>query len=152
MHVSGLFKEGRNISILGSVVNLIVSIVLGKAWGIIGIFLGTFCTYLIQIVMKIYYVYKLKFKSSCWAYAFRMIMYSGLFVACMFGCKILTDWCNIGNSIESEIGRDILQFVVNGVVSTVVVILVTLVCFSRTEEFRYYIGLIGGYLKKIKKK
>ena len=152
MHVSGLFKEGRNISILGSVINLIVSIVLGKAWGIIGIFLGTFCTYVIQTIMKIYYVYKLKFKSSSWPYSLRMLMYSGLFAACMFGCKKLTDFCVVGNRIENEIGRDILQFVINGAVSTVVVIIVTVVCFSRTEEFKYYIGLITGYLKKNKAK
>ena len=152
MHVSGLFKEGRNISILGSGVNLIVSIILGKFWGIIGIFLGTFCTYIIQIVMKIYYVYKLKFKTSCWPYAFRMIMYSVLFIACMISCKWVTDYIDISNLVNNGIGRDILQFLVNGLVASILVLLVTVICFSRTEEFKYYLGMVKNFLQKKKQK
>ena len=48
MHVAGLFKEGRNISIIGSVVNLVVSIVFAYYTGIFGVFFGTFLTYIIQ--------------------------------------------------------------------------------------------------------
>lgn len=144
MHVSGLFKEGRNISILGSVVNLVVSVVLGKAWGIIGIFLGTFCTYLIQTVLKIYYVYKMKFKSSCVNYAIRMAMYAILLIACMFGCKWLTGLYSIGN--------DILRFFINGIVSSFIVLIVVVVCFIYTEEFKYYLGMATEYIKKLKRK
>ncbi|MBO4616882.1 MAG: hypothetical protein J5717_05990 [Lachnospiraceae bacterium] len=144
MHVSGFFKEGRNISIAGSVVNLIVSIVFGKMWGIIGIFLGTFCTYLIQTILKIYYVYKLKFKSSCADYGTRMTMYTVLLIACMFGCKWLTGLYVIEN--------DILRFFVNGAVSSVVVIAVIVVLFARTAEFKYYFEMAKGITKKFKRK
>ena len=144
MHVSGFFKEGKNISIAGSVVNLIVSIVLGKFYGIIGIFLGTFCTYLIQIVLKIYYVYKLKFHTSAMPYALRMIMYAVLMLGCMFGCKWVTS--------QYVITNDILRFLVNGAVATVIVAAVVLVCFVRTEEFKYYWGMIIGFLTKKNKK
>ena len=143
MHVSGFFKEGRNISIAGSVVNLIVSIVLGKMYGIIGIFLGTFCTYAIQIVLKIYYVYKLKFNSSGWPYAIKMIMYSVILLGCMFGCKWVTGLYTIQN--------DVLRFLINGVVSSLIVVVVVIACFFKTKEFKYYLGMIQGALKKIRK-
>lgn len=140
MHVSGFFKEGRNISIAGSVVNLIVSIVLGKKYGIIGIFMGTFCTYIIQIVLKIYYVYKLKFNTSCAAYAFRMISYFAITLACMFGCKWLTGLYLIEN--------DILRFLANGIISSIVVFFVIVIIFFRTKEFKYYLGMALGFIKK----
>ena len=47
MTVSGLFEKDRNISIAGSVINLIVSIILGIKIGICGIFIGTICTYFV---------------------------------------------------------------------------------------------------------
>ena len=50
--MTGEFEIGRNISIAGSVANLVVSIVLGIYMGIAGIFLGTVATYVLQIVLK----------------------------------------------------------------------------------------------------
>ena len=142
MHVSGLFKQGKNISIMGSAVNLVVSIIFGKMYGIVGIFFGTFCTYFIQIVLKIYYVYKLKFEMPSWPYAIRMIIYGGMLLGCMFGCKWLTSQYTIDNNV--------LRFIVNGVVASIAVMIVTIVCFFKTEEYNYYWNMVKNFLSKKK--
>lgn len=48
----GLFRVDKIVSVLGSAVNLLVSVLLGRRWGMAGIFLGTSCTLVIQIALK----------------------------------------------------------------------------------------------------
>ncbi len=141
MHVAGLFKEGRNISIIGSVVNLAVSIVLGHFWGIVGIFLGTFCTYVIQIVLKIYYVYKLSFKTSSMRYSFTLIGFSAMLVLFMFGCKFICDNIVINNSF--------IQFLVNGAISSLLYLSIVVILFRKNENYVYFKSLL---LNKIHRK
>ena len=64
MHLSGFFEIGRNISFVSAVINLAVSIVLGMKIGLIGIFIGTMCTYTIEIIAKVHYLFKLYFKEN----------------------------------------------------------------------------------------
>ena len=143
MHVAGLFKEGRNISIIGSVVNLVVSIVFAHYTGIFGVFFGTFLTYVIQIVMKMYYVYKLKFKHSGKRYYLYMFKYLVLFVILVIA----------NNMICSSINTSIhfLDFIIQGLVSAVVSLLVIVLCFGRNEEFKYYCKLAVSYFNKLRK-
>lgn len=142
MHVAGFFKEGRNISIIGSVVNLVVSIVLGWFTGIFGIFLGTFFTYFIQILMKIYYVYKLKFKESYRKYLGMVTTYFLLMFALMFGCNYICSF--ISTSMV------VVDFFLCGIISASITFLVVYVLYGRTDYFKFFAGLIGGFLKKRK--
>lgn len=64
LEVSGLFSLDKYIGIIGSVVNLIVSIILGLYIGIAGIFIGTICTQVIQITLKIFLIFKKKYFKS----------------------------------------------------------------------------------------
>ena len=52
MTVSGLFAQNKNISLTGDFLNLLVSILLGRKLGILGILLGTSCTLIIQYALK----------------------------------------------------------------------------------------------------
>lgn len=140
MHVAGLFKEGRNISIIGSAANLFVSIVFGYFWGIFGIFLGTFCTYFIQIVMKIYYVHKITFKTSAVKYSLQLTGFSVMLLAFMFGCRFV---CSL-----IQIKSNLLQFIVNGAIVSVIYLVFVLVVFGRNENFLYFKNLVFEKLKK----
>lgn len=53
MTVSGMFDKERNISILYAMANLIISLLLVKPLGIIGVLLGTSASYLIQNIFRI---------------------------------------------------------------------------------------------------
>ncbi len=141
MHVSGFFVEGRRISIIGSVGNLVVSIIFGYFTGIFGIFLGTFVTYLIQILMKIHYVYKLKFNESGIRYYLYLLQFTVVLVGLMFGCERL---CSL-----MVTGSDILDFIVHGSVAAVITLGVLALLYCRTPEFKYYKELAFGYIKKI---
>lgn len=58
VQASGLFQKDKNISIIGSLANLALSIVLGIQFGMIGIFIGTLSSYIIQAELKIRLLYK----------------------------------------------------------------------------------------------
>lgn len=53
MAVSGLFKKEKNIAIIGTIANLIASLILVKTVGIIGVYVGTLISIIIQILLKI---------------------------------------------------------------------------------------------------
>lgn len=144
MHVSGYFVHGRNISIAGTVINLIVSIVLGYYTGIFGIFLGTFCTYLIQTVLKVYYIYKLKFNESCSEYLLTLLNITILLGVLMAGCGWICSFVKTGIFI--------VDFVISGLISAIIVILVIAVIYHKSEYFKYYKDLVFQYLNKMKKK
>lgn len=144
MHVSGLFKEGRNISILGSIVNLVTSIILANYIGLAGIFIGTFLTYLIQIILKIYYVYRLRFQCSAKSYIWLVCKFSIIWAGLMFGCNYICRYIDTSHNI--------VDFILKGIISALITIAVIIVCFFRTEEFKYYKSLAFIALSKIRLK
>lgn len=139
MHVAGYFVQGRNISICGSVVNLIVSIILGRYWGIAGIFLGTVCTYVIQIVLKIICMYRNRFHKSAKGYWLMWAKALAIFFVSLVVVEIL---------LNRITGEAFLRFLVLGALS--VVISGVFVCVPNlfTDEFKYAIG----FLKRVRLK
>ncbi|MGM9552427.1 MAG: oligosaccharide flippase family protein [Clostridia bacterium] len=143
MHMIGEFEKGRNISIIGSVVNLIVSIVLGKMIGITGIFLGTVVTYVIQVIMKIYYVYKLRFKESPFKYSLLWISLASVLIFSMLLSKAVCHFVTTPYLILDFIVYGIIGAVISGVTITLV--------YCKSDEFHYSLNLVMGFLKKKKR-
>lgn len=144
MHVAGYFTQGRNISIIGSLVNLVVSIVFGYYTGIFGIFLGTFCTYFIQIVLKIYYVYKLKFKESALPYTWMIVRNAILLMVLMLGCRYICSFIHTPFYL--------LNFVIYGAISAVVTIVVLVFLYRRNEHYIYFLELAKKYIGRFRRK
>lgn len=142
MHVSGLFKEGRNISIIGSEVNLVVSIIFAHQTGIFGVFFGTFFTYVIQIFLKIHYVYKLKFEAPERHYHIYLLKFFGMFLILL---AINYQLCSF---IQTPV--HLANFILKGIVAALVSGLSILLCFGKSEEFKYYISLGLVYIKKFR--
>ena len=80
MFLTGYFAVGRNISFVSAMTNLIISVILGKQIGIIGIFIGTMSTYLIEIIVKTYYLFKRYLQRSSRQYVFLWIRMTLVFV------------------------------------------------------------------------
>lgn len=144
MHVSGLFKEGRNISIVGSTVNLITSIILGIRWGMLGIFIGTSMTYLIQIVLKIKDIYRLKFHHSCRKYA---VLWGILVFDLLLGMFVGSYACNYIN-----VDGYLLRFFVFGIVGAITSIAIISITSFRREEWQYCRELMVQGIRRIQKK
>ena len=143
MHLSGFFAIGRNISFVSAVVNLAVSIILGMKIGMIGIFIGTMCTYTIEIITKVYYLFKLYFKESSFRYASFWLSMMLVFIAEIVIIYIVNQHLNV-SALPS--------FVFNGFLSVLLTFVMITMVFCRTDAYLYSKQLIIRYLKKVIKK
>lgn len=143
MHLSGFFEIGRNISFVSAIVNLAVSIVLGMRIGMIGIFIGTMCTYVIEIIAKIHYLFKLYFKEKPYGYViFWIQMLSVYFMEIV-----------IIYSINLHLHLAALPaFLLNGFLSVLLTFAVITLVFGRTDAYQYSKHLALQYVKKVLKK
>lgn len=127
--VSGLFKENSYTGVLGSGINLMVSIVLGLKFGMAGIFMGTICTYVIQGVMKIKYLYTLRLHVKYTTFAHKTLVYVLIvFVQCLFAKYI----CGIV-ALENKV----LGFATYCTIAIVVSLVCDVLPFIKSDEFAY---------------
>lgn len=140
MHLSGYFVIGRNISFVSAVVNLAVSIVLGRKIGLIGIFIGTMCTYTIEIITKVYYLFKLYFKENPFQYVYfwiKMLLVYGVEAAVIY-------------IVNRHLHFSAFPaFVINGLISVFLTLIVITLVFGRSDAYAYSKQLIMRYLKKV---
>ena len=133
LEVSGLFEKDKNISIIGTVANLFVSIVFGIRWGILGIFLGTLVTYVIQIILKIYLLFKSYFESSPKHYYFKWLGYSLIAILELMISKQVCEKIVLSNNI--------IYFFVTAGIGMIISLTINIVLFARTQEMSYFIQL-----------
>ena len=127
LSASGLFKWDKYISIAGSTVNLLVSFVLGKGTGILGILIGTACTYAIQFVLKILLFYRRFLRRPCGKLFLQLGLYLILTLA-LTGCAYeLCSWI--------ATGTEIADFVLKGLLAAGFSLGSNLLLFCRTDSF-----------------
>jgi len=75
MTVSGMFDKERNISVLYVTVNLVVSLLLVRPLGVMGVLLGTSASYLVQIIFRTYIFFKNYLHRRSTKYIVEMLQY-----------------------------------------------------------------------------
>ncbi len=144
---AGAFWYDRYKPVIEAAVNLITSVLLAKAMGISGIFLGTvISTVTVCIWVEPCVLFRHVFGGSPKKYFGRLILYTAVTaIACMlthFLCGLIT----FGG---------LLGFVLRVVICLAVPNLLFFLLFGRTEEFAYYRELIkriikGKFFKRLK--
>lgn len=139
---NGLFMQGRYRPIIMAIINIIVSIILVKWIGIIGVFLGTVIA---RVSTQLWYdpwlIYKKVFHKSSKIYFVKYAMY--LFITAI-GCAIVY---GIGKLVPIE--NLILVLLWNIVISIIVVTLIIVLLFRKTPEFAYVQNIVRKILGKI---
>lgn len=138
--VSGLFKQDKTIGIIGTVVNLIVSILIGIYYGMVGIFLGTLCTYLVQIILKIPILYKKGLYMEWKGFFIYWLKLFLIFILCTGICGFVCSQVSIGNPLISFVAQGALAVMISG--------LIILAFTYKSEELVYYKGLLLKLRKK----
>lgn len=142
MTVSGLFQKDRNISITGSIVNLIMSVILGKQIGMAGIFIGTICTYAIQVILKIRLLYREKLKIEAFSYYALWAKMCGIMFILMLVMFAIQKILVVENAWAA--------FFVYGTISVLLALVVNIVVFYKKDEFTYAVKLATKkFVKKI---
>lgn len=63
-NAAGLFAPNKYVSFIQGAVNLVISILLGKVWGVLGVFIGTIASGLVPSIWRPIIIYKYYFKNS----------------------------------------------------------------------------------------
>lgn len=141
MEVSGLFKQDKNISIVGSTVNLVLSVFLGMRIGMAGIFIGTSATYILQTILRARLLFHRRLGTKAGEYYLTMtVMLLGM-VAQLVIANLLCSHVKLENPM--------LRFIAHGIISTVVVAGSIIVCTWKTDNFRYFSGLLRSVISRI---
>ncbi len=141
---TGMFAVDKNISIAGSTANLLVSIVFGKLWGMAGIFLGTTCTLVIQIVLKVILLYRGRIGRSC-----RSCLLGWLKISVLaLGGMLLAGAVCSAISLKFLIAEIAVKLVISAVLAAVII----LIFYGRSEEMAYAAGLVKEMVFKRSKK
>lgn len=132
---AGIYYEDRFVPIIESSLNIVLSIIFVKLYGLMGVFIGTIAS---GLVLWCYsypkYVYKNLFKRSYIDYMKETIYYFIIFllIAGFTYCvAILVTFENI-----------YMQFISNTLIALIVPNLLLLLLFSKDNRFKYFINII----------
>ncbi|MBE6937877.1 MAG: sugar translocase [Ruminococcaceae bacterium] len=125
----GLFRYGQYLLILTGIINLILDVILGKLFGMFGVYLSTLiarmCT---NLWYEPYAVYRYGLKKKPVLYFIRYLFFLLVLVLAGGIC-----WLGCGLCHFAGIGNIVCKFLICSVVPNGVFLLF----FGRTEEFRY---------------
>ncbi|AYA77600.1 hypothetical protein DOE78_20435 [Bacillus sp. Y1] len=135
---AGLFTQDKYIPILEGLINLVVSIILVKSLGLVGIFIGT----MVSTILTVFFsqpiiVYKHLFKKPVHTY---FVTYSYYTVLTVTICYITSIICQI-----STPGNSLISLIVKGLVCIIVPNLIYIIIFNKKDEFGYLLNVISSY-------
>ena len=136
----GIFWYDRYKPIFECIINLVTSIVLAKKIGVFGVFLGTIIsTVTTSLWIEPFVLYKYGLKSKLRRYFKKFTLYTAIticaFIIMNFVCSYITK-------------ISLLNFIIKGLICVMIFNAMLILCFHKTEEFKYYKDLIKGILIK----
>lgn len=137
---AGIYDQDKFVPMIQSVVNLVVSVVLIKNIGLIGVFLGTLVSGLVPSLYRPYIVYKEVFKISSISY---YIQYFKNIVILIFVSVLTNLICSMIN-----FSSNITTFCIQVCICVLLPNIIFLLLFYNKFELRYIIGKLNG-MKKI---
>lgn len=145
---NGLFRKRRNISIGGAIINIVVSLLLMKPFGMAGILVGT-------AVSQMYYwaarsVVALR---ECLSQSWRTVANYWIKQIGLFGIVAVSIWISGAVTRRVFVFNPVLTFIVNGVICEAIFCSLAFLCCRGIEaERRLESILLSVALKRIRKK
>lgn len=138
---SGTYNEDKYIPLIQSIINIVLSIILVKFIGILGVVLGTLISnILLPCWNRPYIIYKYVFKSSPKKYYINYI--KNFFINIIITLII----CFIINLINLKVS--LINFIVLIILYVLLYFIIISIIYFKNENYRFYIKLFLGKLKK----
>ncbi len=134
----GFYYKDRFVPLIQTIVNIVLSLVLGKLYGLFGILLATSISYLVlPIWIKPYLIYKHIFKDKCFQYFLREIKNFLVIISIYFITYFIINHYLVVNNIFS--------LVLCGLIILLIFTLIVTLLYFKTKEYQYFYDI----LKKI---
>ena len=141
MSASGMFSKERNISVFYAAANLVISLLLVKPLGIIGVLLGTSASYLIQVIFRIRAFFRDYLCRSSRHYLSDLLQYTILSVSETAAACFFVNWFYQGKSLPA--------FLLSGFFCAILPNLVNYLIFRKSWRMGSILHMIISYSKKI---
>ena len=140
----GLFKKAKSTPYIAAITNIVLSVILCKSIGVVGIFIATSIAQLVSYVwIDPYLIHKYEFKTPVRKYFKKFLVYTLIFSVCIVVSLAITQYLPIDG---------LLGFLIKAVIVCVVPNIINLALFARIEEFKELkIKTINPLIKKLKK-
>ena len=130
---AGLFDVDKYTPLVQSIINLIVSIVLVQKIGLLGVLIGTLVSSItIPCWQRPYLVYKYVLKMSSKKYFVEYFKYILIIVVASLTSIYINKFLVIGNQY--------IAFIIKGLISSIVFIVFTMICYAKTDEMKYILN------------
>lgn len=143
----GYFSYDKKISIVGAVMNLVISLSLVFSWGIYGVLLGTVISQTFFWIARSIIVFKYYFcdlKTAFVKYWIRQLMYMFLFSFNTFIAFVIMKIIPMGNSY--------IKVIIGGIICVSIVSIMNAFILHRTEEYIFVKKLVARLFAKYKRK
>lgn len=136
----GNFNRDKWLALAQAIVNLVVSIVCARQFGLVGIYIGTVTSRLVFVLFRPYSTYHLMFGRSCREYYFTLAKYTLTVAAAGALTWFITR--------EMLMDVNILRFVLASVITLLVPNLFFCLLYRKTEQFQDLILRIKNIRKR----
>lgn len=140
---NGLYSEDQFVPIIQSILNLVISVVLAKSIGLIGVFIGTAVSGILPSLYRPYLIYKKVFKTTSIFYYIEYCKNMSLMIGLSFFIYYLIEILNIGG---------VIGFIINLIICILVPNVVYLLIFRKKREFVYIYNIFKSILLGLKKR
>lgn len=145
--VLGYFDAEKNINLMGAIINLITSVVLVQKYNVSGVLIGTCISQMFFWVAKSILLFKRYFQSKrdlceMWRRYVGYILVVVLQIVCTYWIK----------QIVFLNQYDFVTFLFEGILSTVLSILVITIVYGRTDEYKYLVNILRGIINRVLRK
>lgn len=141
---AGVYTEDRYIPLLQALTNIVVSIILAKYIGVLGVLLGTLVSSLIPAIDRPYIVYKYVFNKKVTEYYTKYLKNIIIVVFTTIVIYFVTSNLNIKNLY--------IQLIVICIIATIIYVIIIIVFYRKTVEYVYIKDQIKKFLSNIMKK
>lgn len=140
---AGIWIEDKYVPIIESVLNIVISIICLKFFGLAGVFMGTIMS---SFVYWFYsypkFVYKKLLNKSYSRYILENIGYLLILILTSVLTYKVIDLFTVSNIL--------LQVIIDIIICCIIPNIVLIIIFYRTAEFKYFCNLIKKFLSKLK--
>ncbi|MBE6157927.1 MAG: hypothetical protein E7160_03945 [Firmicutes bacterium] len=142
---TGLYNNDKYATLIQTVINLALSIILCKYFGLIGVVLGTLISIiLVPLWNKPYIIYKHIFKKNMFGFIKDQCKYLLVLLLIFCICLFIINFIPIANQF--------ISFIVYGSIIMVISLLIIYIFFRNNEQFKYLLDqFINGFNKILKR-
>lgn len=140
----GSFEKDRLYMVLSAISKVVIAMLFIKEYGIAGLMIGTVAGLAFIIYGRIIIVFKYILNQSISKYLFRHLIYSAIIVAEILIIRQVITFVNMPLSYTS--------LILEGILATVFMMLVNVIVFYKTEEFRELLSYVTNIIGIVKQK